>query len=129
RDLQSGRKRGRADAPSRERDQSVAGFAGWQRLFQLDGGLAAGRGEVVMRVALGVAPTAQAQEVKTIRPGMSESEVRAAWGEPVTSRTTGDYAYLFYQNGCLRACGTYDVVILQGGQVVDAIARGKEHQY
>jgi hypothetical protein len=75
------------------------------------------------------APAAHAQDVKTIRPGMSEAEVRAAWGDPITSRKTGDYAYLFYQNGCLRACGTYDVVILQGGQVVDAIARGKEHQY
>lgn len=80
-------------------------------------------------VALAVAPAAHAQDVKTIRPGMSEAEVRTAWGEPVTKRTTGDYAYLFYQNGCLRVCGTYDVVILQGGQVVDAIARGKEHQY
>lgn len=80
-------------------------------------------------VALAVAPAAHAQDVKTIRPGMSEAEVRAAWGDPITSRKTGDYAYLFYQNGCLRACGTYDVVILQGGQVVDAIARGKEHQY
>jgi hypothetical protein len=86
-------------------------------------------GRMLMIIALGVAPAAHAQEVKTVRPGMSEAEVRAAWGEPVTSRTTGDYAYLFYENGCLRACGTYDLVILQGGQVVDAIARGKEHRY
>ena len=80
-------------------------------------------------VTLAVAPAAHAQDVRTIRPGMSEAEVRTAWGEPVTKRTTGDYAYLFYQNGCLRACGTYDVVILQGGQVIDAIARRKEHRY
>jgi len=79
-------------------------------------------------LALG-APIARAQDVKTIRPGMTEAEVRAAWGEPVTARKTGEYAYLFYDNGCLRACGTYDLVILQGGQVVDAIARGKAHRY
>jgi hypothetical protein len=79
-------------------------------------------------LGLGV-PAARAQDVKTIRPGMTEAEVRAAWGEPVTVRKAGEYAYLFYENGCLRACGTYDLVILQGGQVVDAIARGKTHRY
>ncbi|HEY8105507.1 MAG TPA: outer membrane protein assembly factor BamE [Gemmatimonadales bacterium] len=75
------------------------------------------------------APPLQAQDVQTIRPGMTEAEVRAAWGTPVTSRKVGDYAYLFYENGCLRSCGTYDLVVLQGGQVVDAIARGKNHNY
>jgi hypothetical protein len=84
---------------------------------------------LLLAAALVLAPSAGAQEVKTIRPGMSEAEVRSTWGEPVAARTTGDYAYLFYENGCLRTCGTYDVVILQGGQVVDAIARGKDHHY
>jgi hypothetical protein len=84
---------------------------------------------LLLSLALTAAPAASAQEVKTIRPGMSEADVRTTWGEPVTSRKAGDYAYLFYENGCLRACGTYDVVILQGGQVIDAIARGKDHQY
>jgi hypothetical protein len=79
-------------------------------------------------LALG-APAARAQEVKTIHPGMTDAEVRTAWGEPVTSRKAGDYSYLFYENGCLRTCGTYDLVILQGGQVVDAIVRGKDHHY
>ena len=74
-------------------------------------------------------PRLRAQAVQTIRPGMTEAEVRATWGAPVTSRKVGDYAYLFYENGCLRACGTYDLVVLQGGQVVDAIARGKNHIY
>ena len=79
-------------------------------------------------LALG-APAAHAQEVKTIRPGMTEGEVEAAWGAPVTSRKAGDYTYLFYENGCLRTCGTYDLVIFQGGQVIDAIVRGKDHHY
>lgn len=84
---------------------------------------------LLLSLALTAAPAAGAQEVKTIRPGMSEADVRTTWGEPVTSRKAGDYAYLFYENGCLRACGTYDVVILQGGQVIDAIVRGKDHHY
>ncbi len=79
-------------------------------------------------LALG-ARAARAQDVKTIRPGMTEADVRAAWGAPVTSRKAGDYTYLFYENGCLRTCGTYDLVILQGGQVVDAVVRGKDHHY
>lgn len=79
-------------------------------------------------LALG-APAVRAQEVKTIRPGMTEADVRAAWGAPVTSRKVGEYTYLFYENGCLRACGTYDLVVLQAGQVVDAITRGKDHNY
>ena len=37
----------------------------------------------------------------------------AAWGEPLTVRKAGDYTYLFYTNGCLETCGTYDVVILE----------------
>jgi hypothetical protein len=67
--------------------------------------------------------------VATIRPGMTDAEVRAAWGKPVTERSRGAYTYLFYENGCLRTCGTYDVVILEGGQVVDAIVRGSGHRY
>jgi hypothetical protein len=67
--------------------------------------------------------------VATIRPGMTEAEVRATWGRPVTARSRGAYTYLFYENGCLRTCGTYDVVMLEGGQVVDAIVRGSGHRY
>ena len=85
---------------------------------------------VLAAIAMAVSARAlHAQDVKTIRPGMTEAEVRSAWGAPVTSRKVGDYAYLFYENGCLRTCGTYDLVVLQGGQVVDAIVRGKDHNY
>ncbi|HET8623072.1 MAG TPA: hypothetical protein VFM14_05880 [Gemmatimonadales bacterium] len=70
-----------------------------------------------------------AQEPATIRPGMSEAEVVAAWGEPLARRTRGDFTYLHFQTDCLKECGTYDVVILEGGQVVDAIARSKNHRY
>ena len=36
---------------------------------------------------------------------------------------------MFYTNGCLKTCGTYDVVILEKDQVVDAIVRAKGRRY
>jgi hypothetical protein len=67
--------------------------------------------------------------VATIEPGMTADEVIAAWGKPVAQRTAGSRAYLFYENDCLKACGTFDVVILDGGKVVDAIVRASYHAY
>ncbi|HEU5170309.1 MAG TPA: hypothetical protein VFU46_07215 [Gemmatimonadales bacterium] len=83
----------------------------------------------LLLVALAGPGTVAAQEPGAIRPGMTETEVKAAWGEPLARRTRGDFTYLHYETDCLRACGTYDVVILEGGQVVDAIARSKNHRY
>lgn len=65
----------------------------------------------------------------TVRPGMTEAQVRAAWGAPSGTRARGDFTYLFFANGCQPACGVQDVVILERGQVVDAVARGKGHRY
>jgi len=66
---------------------------------------------------------------QAIKPGQSEADVRAAWGEPLTVRKMGDYSYMFYTNGCLKTCGTYDVVILEKDQVVDAIVRAQGRSY
>jgi hypothetical protein len=66
---------------------------------------------------------------QSIKPGQSEADVRAAWGEPLTVRKIGDYSYMFYTNGCLKTCGTYDVVILEKDQVVDAIVRAQGRSY
>jgi hypothetical protein len=68
-------------------------------------------------------------EATAIKPGMTEADVRAAWGEPLTLRKLGEMTYLYYRNDCLRRCGTYDVVFLEGGQVVDAIVRDRGHRY
>lgn len=65
----------------------------------------------------------------TVSPGMTREEVVATWGGPATERSAGDWTYLFYRNGCEVTCGTFDVVFLQGGQVVDAIVRGRGHTY
>jgi hypothetical protein len=84
---------------------------------------------VVTAVTAVIVSTAAAQDPKTIKPGMTEAEVRTAWGEPLTVRKAGEMTYLYYRNDCLRRCGTYDIVFLEGGQVVDAIVRAKDHRY
>jgi hypothetical protein len=80
--------------------------------------------------APGWAPPLSAQDTtNAVRPGMTEAEVRARWGEPVAVRLINDWTYLFYQNGRERELGYYDTVFLQSGQVVDAIVRAAEHVY
>jgi outer membrane protein assembly factor BamE (lipoprotein component of BamABCDE complex) len=64
-----------------------------------------------------------------VRPGMTEAEVRARWGEPLATRTANDWTYLFYANQRERAVGWEDVVFLQHGQVMDAIVRSPDHVY
>jgi hypothetical protein len=65
----------------------------------------------------------------TVRPGMSDAQVRAAWGEPTGIRTRGAYTYLFYRRACQPACGDPDLVMLERGQVVDAITRTPARRY
>jgi len=84
---------------------------------------------VSLALSLASAVMATAQEVTSIRPGMSEAEVRSVWGEPLTIRKTGVMSYLYYRNDCLRRCGTYDIVFLEHGQVVDAIVRDRHRRY
>ncbi len=65
----------------------------------------------------------------TVRPGMTADEVVAVWGPTVVDRAAGNWTFLYFRNGCEQACGTFDVVLLEGGQVVDAIVRGFGHTY
>jgi hypothetical protein len=65
----------------------------------------------------------------TVSPGMSRDQVVALWGQPVAERAAGSWNYLYFRNGCEVSCGTFDVVFLQSGQVVDAIVRGPGHGY
>jgi hypothetical protein len=87
---------------------------------------ALGAGVVLL---LASARAASAQEVVSIKPGMSEAQVRTAWGEPLTVRTIGVMSYLYYRNDCLKRCGTYDIVFLEHGQVVDAVVRDRHRRY
>ncbi len=68
-------------------------------------------------------------ETGTISPGMTADEVIGIWGAPVADRTLGNWTFLYFRNGCEWACGTFDIVMLEGGQVVDAIVRGVGHTY
>ena len=68
-------------------------------------------------------------ETGTISPGMTADEVIGVWGAPVADRTVGNWTFLYFRNGCEWACGTFDLVMLEGGQVVDAIVRGVGHTY
>jgi hypothetical protein len=65
----------------------------------------------------------------TVAPGMGESDVVALWGPPSAIRHVRDFTYLHYPNGCELTCGTTDIVILQNGQVVDAVVRWAGHGY
>jgi hypothetical protein len=65
----------------------------------------------------------------TVDPGMTRDQVIGVWGEPVAESTSGSRTYLYFRNGCEVSCGTFDVVFLEGGQVVDAIVRGEGHMY
>lgn len=78
---------------------------------------------------LGAAPLAAQDTTRAVRPGMTEPEVRARWGDPAIVRRLNDWTYLFYRNGQEREIGYYDTVFLQNGQVMDAIVRSADHQY
>lgn len=65
----------------------------------------------------------------TVNPGMTREEVIGVWGPPVAERTLGAWTYLYFRNGCEVSCGTFDVVFLENGAVVNAIVRGPGHSY
>jgi hypothetical protein len=76
------------------------------------------------------APAAASGETSlAIKPGMTQAEVIARWGEPVAVRRMNDWTYLFYRNGDEHTWGYYDTVFLQNGQVMDAIVRSPDHVY
>lgn len=65
----------------------------------------------------------------TVTPGMTREQVISLWGVPVAERTQEQWIYLYFRNGCEVTCGMFDLVLLQGGQVVDAVVRGPGHTY
>lgn len=65
----------------------------------------------------------------TVKPGMTHDQVTGVWGKPATERSAGRFTYLYYRNGCEASCGMFDLVVLDSGQVVDAVVRGRGHTY
>ena len=84
---------------------------------------------LVALALVGLAATRAEAQAPTIRPGMTADEVKAAWGAPSAERTRGNFTYLTFPTACLPGCGTHDIVILQDGKVVDAIARSNGRRY
>lgn len=72
---------------------------------------------------------AQAQVPATIDPGMTQEQVVAKLGKPLSSRSYDGYTYLFYRNGCEKKCGMNDLVVLDSGKVVDAVFRSANRHY
>ena len=72
---------------------------------------------------------AQAQAPATIDPGMTQEQVVAKLGKPLSSRSYDGYTYLFYRNGCEKTCGMQDLVVLDSGKVVDAVFRSSKRHY
>jgi hypothetical protein len=74
-------------------------------------------------------PAAEPSRTGTVNPAMTRDEVIGVWGPPVAERATGAWTYLYFRNGCEVSCGTFDVVFLENGAVVNAIVRGPGHTY
>jgi hypothetical protein len=82
---------------------------------------------MVLAAPIGAA-RAQAQ-VTTIDPGMTEAQVVAKLGRPLSSRSFKRFTYLLYRNGCEKKCGMNDLVTLESGKVVDAVFRSPNRRY
>ncbi len=72
---------------------------------------------------------ASPQTPATIDPGMTQEQVVAKLGKPLSSRSYDGYTYLFYRNGCEKKCGMNDLVVLDSGKVVDAVFRSANRHY
>jgi hypothetical protein len=68
-------------------------------------------------------------QAATIDPGMTRAQVVAKLGEPLSSRTYRNFTYLLYRNGCEKRCGMNDLVVLDSGNVIDAVFRAASRRY
>ncbi len=84
---------------------------------------------LLLTSAAAPAQEAPAQKKQVIRPGMTEDQVKAVFGEPQGTRSYGRYTYYFYSNGCEPECGFPDIVFFEEGRVVDAVLRAAWRDY
>jgi hypothetical protein len=68
-------------------------------------------------------------QVTTIDPGMTQAQVIAKLGQPLSTRSFKSFTYLLYRNGCEKTCGMNDLVTLDSGKVVDAVFRAPDRRY
>ena len=76
-----------------------------------------------------LATTAAAQTSATVDPGMTQDQVVAKLGKPLSEHSFRSFTYLFYKSGCEKACGMNDLVVLDSGKVVDAVFRSSNRKY
>lgn len=69
----------------------------------------------------------QAQSV--ISQGMTPEQVRETFGAPATTRTSGEWTYWYYHNGCPNRCGSDDVVFFREERVVAAVLRTRARRF
>jgi hypothetical protein len=85
---------------------------------------------VIAILAIIIAPLGAARaQVATIDPGMTETQVIAKLGRPISTSSYKSFTYLFYRNGCEKKCGMNDLVTLDSGRVVDAVFRAPSRHY
>lgn len=65
----------------------------------------------------------------TIDPGMTQAQVVAKLGQPLSARSFRSFTYLLYANGCEKKCGMNDLVTLDSGKVVDAVFRSPNRRF
>jgi len=88
------------------------------------------RTRIALSLALGLALLhPAASRAQTVRPGMTEAQVRSLLGQPTVVRAQDDWVYLFYPNGCAVRCGSDDVVFLRDDRVVTAVFRTARRRF
>ena len=76
-----------------------------------------------------LATTAAAQTSATVDPGMTQDQVVAKLGKPLSEHSFRSFTYLFYKSGCEKTCGMNDLVVLDSGKVVDAVFRSPNRRF
>ena len=87
------------------------------------------RAAAILAISFLSASTLSAQKVATIDPGMSREQVVKTLGQPLSSKSYDGHVYLLYRNGCEKKCGMNDLVVLDSGEVVDAVFRSAHRKY
>ena len=61
------------------------------------------RHRLALALTLLSSPAVAQQVANTVSPGMTKTQVIAALGAPITSRTSDSMTYVFYKNSCGKA--------------------------
>ena len=84
---------------------------------------------VLASSVLATAAATQARAQASVDPGMTQDQVVAALGKPLSEHAFRSFTYLFYKSGCEKTCGMNDLVVLDSGKVVDAVFRSSNRKY